>query len=154
MVQLRGRVAIVTGADSKVGQAVARVLAGEGVSLMLIAQPGRHVRDLAEELSESCGVRCFPAALNVTDPTAVDRIVMHAEQHVGTVDIVVNTVAGQMSKALAPTMQQRGRGIIINVAPAPAERDVPDVVESISLAWAELDVLTRDLLAALKSAGR
>ena len=89
------------------------------MSLMLIAQPGAHVRSLAEELSAAHDIRCFPASLDVTDPAAVDRIVMHAEQHVGTVDVLVNTVPGRMTDALLPTMVQRGRGLVVNVDPAP-----------------------------------
>jgi short-subunit dehydrogenase len=86
---------------------------------MLIAQPGAHVRALAEELSATHDVRCFPASLDVTDPAAVDRIVMHAEQHVGPVDLLVNTIPGGMTEALQPTMAQRGRGLIVNIPPAP-----------------------------------
>jgi NADP-dependent 3-hydroxy acid dehydrogenase YdfG len=119
MGRLRGRVGVITGAESKAGTDVARALAAEGVSLMLIAQPGAHVRILADELSAAHDIRCFPASLDVTDPAAVDRIVMHAEQHVGTVDLLVNTVPGRMTEALQPTMVQRGRGHIINVPPAP-----------------------------------
>jgi len=117
--RLRGRVGVITGADSDAGQDVARALAAEGMSLMLIAQPGSHVRNLAEELSATHDVRCFPASLDVTDQAAVDRIVMHAEQHLGTVDALVNTVTGRMTDALLPTMEQRGRGHIVNVPPAP-----------------------------------
>lgn len=117
--RLRGRVGVITGAESESGTAIARALAAEGMSLMLIARPGAHVRALAEELSEIHDIRCFPASLDVMDPAAVDRIVMHAEQHVGTVDVLVNTVPGRMSDALQPTMVQRGRGVIVNVPPAP-----------------------------------
>ena len=117
--RLRGRVGVITGADSTPGTEIARALAAEGVSLMLIARPGAQVRALAEGLSEAHAVRCFPASLDVTDPAAVDRIVMHAEQHVGTVDVLVNTVPGRMTEALQPTMVQRGRGHIVNVEPAP-----------------------------------
>jgi 3-oxoacyl-[acyl-carrier protein] reductase len=117
--QLRGRVGVITGAESATSNEVARALAGQGMSLMLIAQLGANVRALAEELSATHDVRCFPASLDVTDPAAVDRIVMHAEQHLGTVDLLVNTVPGRMTDALLPTMEQRGRGHIVNVEPAP-----------------------------------
>jgi NADP-dependent 3-hydroxy acid dehydrogenase YdfG len=120
-VRLRGRVGIITGADSAIGTAVARALADEGMSLMLIAQPGAHVRDLAEELSEANDIRCFPAAADVSDRDAVDRLVMHAEQHVGPIDLLVNLVPGQMTAALRPTMALRGRGHIIDSPTSPAE---------------------------------
>lgn len=110
---------MITGADSAAGQAIARGLAAEGMSLMLIARPGAHVRGLAEELAHMYAIRCFPASLDVTDPDAVERILMHAEQHVGAVDVLVNTVPGRVTRALLPTMTQRGRGHVANLAPAP-----------------------------------
>jgi NADP-dependent 3-hydroxy acid dehydrogenase YdfG len=102
-----------------VGTAIARALAADGMSLMLIARPGTHVRELAENLAELHQIRCFPASLDVTDPDAVDRIVMHAEQHIGAIDVLVNTVPGRMTEALVPTMSQRGRGHVVNLADAP-----------------------------------
>jgi short-subunit dehydrogenase len=131
--RLRGRVGVITGADSEVGRDIAHALAAEGMSLMLIARPGSHVRELAESLADIHDVRCFPASLDVSDPEAVDRIVMHAEQHVGTVDVLVNTVPGRMTKALQPTMEQRGRGHIVNVSPAPASQG-SDVVTAVTIA--------------------
>jgi short-subunit dehydrogenase len=114
-VNLRGRVGIISGADSATGEALARALAAQDMSLVLIARPGSHVRDLAEELESAHGIRCFPAALDVADQEAVDRIVMHAEQHVGAVDLVVNLLPGRLSDTLRPTMEQRGRGHIVDV---------------------------------------
>jgi len=133
MERLRGRVGVVTGAESTAGTAVARALAAEGMSLMLIAQPGSQVRALAEQLSASHDVRCFPASLDVMDAAAVDRIVMHAEQHIGTIDVLVNTVSGLMTEALEPTMVQRGRGHIINVAPAPPRKATHPTVSVINI---------------------
>jgi short subunit dehydrogenase len=135
--RLRGRVGVVTGADSAAGSDIARALASEGMSLMLIAQPGTHVRALAEELSAKHDVRCFPAALDVTDPAAVDRIVMHAEQHLGTVDLLVNTISGRLTDALLSTMEQRGRGHIINVPPAPTSAVTSDIATIVDLAGGE-----------------
>jgi len=116
-VQLRGRVGVISAAESEAGRSLAKALAAEGMSLVLIARPGSQVRDLAESLEAHHGVRCFPASLDVTDPDAVDRIVMHAEQHVGAVDLLVNLVPGRLTDALRPTMDQRGHGRIIDLDP-------------------------------------
>jgi len=118
--RLRGRIGVITGANLEAGHAIARALAAEGMSLMLVAEPGHQVRDLAEALSEAHRIRCFPAAANVADRDAVDRLVMHAEQHVGPIDALVNLVRGCMSDALRPTMDQRGYGIILDVDDATA----------------------------------
>ena len=114
-VQFNGRVAVITGAETDAGQGFARALASQGMSLMVIARPGHQVRDFAEELERSHSIRCFPASADVTDREAVDRLVMHAEQHVGPIDMVVNTVPGCLSEALIPTMQQRGHGYVVDV---------------------------------------
>ena len=127
-VQLRGRVGVVTGADSDVGTAIARNLAAEGMSLMLIARPGHHVRALAEDLEREHGIRCFPASADVADPGAVDRLGMHAEQHLGGIDGLVNTRPGNLTAALLPTMDQRGRGAIVNVGVASPEESAPSAV--------------------------
>ena len=145
--RLRGRVGVITGAESEAGTQIARALAAEGMSLMLIARPGEQVRPLAEELSAAHDIRCFPASLDVTDPAAVDRIVMHAEQHVGTVDLLVNTVTGRMTDALQPTMVQRGRGLIVNVEPAPPLPPGESIVTIVNVARG--DDATRATLAAL-----
>ena len=113
--KLRGRVGVITGAESHVAQSIARVLAADGMSLMLIAQPGTHVRDLAEALEQQYGVRCFPVAADVEDAEAIDRVTMHAEQHLGAIDALINTVPGHIATALRPTMEQRGHGKIIDV---------------------------------------
>jgi NADP-dependent 3-hydroxy acid dehydrogenase YdfG len=113
--RLRGRVGVISAAESETGQALARDLAAQGMSLVLIAQPGHHVRELAESLEVERGIRCFPASLDVMDRDAVDRIVMHAEQHVGAVDLLVNLIPGRLTDALLPTMEQRGRGEIQDV---------------------------------------
>ena len=62
------------------------------------------------------------------DRDAVDRIVMHAEQHVGAVDLLVNLIPGRLSEALQPTMDQRGRGLIVSM-------DDPDPVAAILSAF-------------------
>lgn len=140
---------VVTGTESAVGTAVARALAAEGMSLMLIAQPGSQVRALAEELSAAHAIRCFPASLDVADPAAVDRIVMHAEQHVGPIDVLVNTVQGRMTDALLPTMELRGRGHIMNVSAHDQTSVASSTVSVLNLAPAEPGAVAQHVLDAL-----
>ncbi|MCU1595204.1 MAG: 3-oxoacyl-ACP reductase [Frankiales bacterium] len=141
--RLQGRVGVVTGAGRGLGKEIATHLAAEGMDLMLLARTGSQVRSLAEVLAARYGVQAFPAAIDVTDAAAIDRVVLHAEQHLGTVDLLVNNAAtiestvvpfwesdvGEvwrvvetnlhgpmlMSRALLPSMVQRGHGRVINV---------------------------------------
>lgn len=113
-VPLRGRIGVVTGAGSAVGRAIAEALAAEGMSLLLI-DPA--VRDLADSLTSAHGMPCLPANIDVTDPAAVERMVMHVEQHLGAVDVLVNVGADAtlLAQALVPPMLARGHGHVIDV---------------------------------------
>ena len=141
---LRGQVGVVTGAGRGLGREVATALAAEGMSLLLVARTREQVNALAEELASRYDVKAFPAALDVTDPEAVDRVVMHCEQHLGTADLLVNNAAViesaevpfwqsdrdevwrvvetnlrgplLMTRALLEPMVLRGRGRVVNVA--------------------------------------
>jgi NAD(P)-dependent dehydrogenase (short-subunit alcohol dehydrogenase family) len=141
--RLTGRVGVVTGAGRGLGRAIATALGAEGMSLLLLARTGSEVRTLADELTEQYGVKVLPAAVDVTDAAAVDRVVLHAEQHLGTVDLLVNN-AGTietterpfweadpeemwrvvetnlrgpllLTRALLPPMVQRGHGHVVNL---------------------------------------
>lgn len=141
--RLRGRVAVVTGAGRGIGRVVAEALATEGMSLLLVARTGSQVRELGDELTARHGVRVLPAAMDVADPAAVDRVVLHAEQQLGPVDLLVNNAARVesveavfweadpaemwsvvetnlrgpllMTRAVLPAMVQRGHGHVVSV---------------------------------------
>jgi NAD(P)-dependent dehydrogenase (short-subunit alcohol dehydrogenase family) len=85
-----GRRALVTGAGSGIGAAVARRLAGEGAELLLADAAGDRVRDVAGELGEA--VRWVQ--LDVRDEAAVRAAT-------GDLDVLVN-VAGIGSTTSAP----------------------------------------------------
>jgi 3-oxoacyl-[acyl-carrier protein] reductase len=142
-VRLAGRIGVVTGAGRGIGREIATALAADGMSLVLLARTGAEVRQLAEGLAGSFGVRALPAALDVADAEAVERVVMHAEQQLGTVDLLVNNAARiestaapfwesdlaelwgvvetnlrgplVLTRALLPPMVRRGHGRIVNV---------------------------------------
>jgi 3-hydroxy acid dehydrogenase / malonic semialdehyde reductase len=75
---LEGRTAIVTGASSGIGAAIARALANEGAR---VAGGARRVEQLETELQ---------LELDVTDPTSSERFVEEAVRELGGLDILVN----------------------------------------------------------------
>jgi NAD(P)-dependent dehydrogenase (short-subunit alcohol dehydrogenase family) len=99
--RLAGQVGIVTGAGRGIGRAVAQALAAHGMHLALVARTAEQVHETAR-LVEGCGVSAFPFAADVTDRAGVDRLVAHAEQRLGPIDLLVNnagrsdTVAGRL----------------------------------------------------------
>jgi NAD(P)-dependent dehydrogenase (short-subunit alcohol dehydrogenase family) len=86
-----GQVAIVTDATTGRGRAIAASLAAHGVHLCLVAPGGPDLRGLADDLADRHGIPVFPAAVDLADHEAVDRLVAHVEQRLGGVEIVVCT---------------------------------------------------------------
>jgi NAD(P)-dependent dehydrogenase (short-subunit alcohol dehydrogenase family) len=82
---LTGRVAIVTGASSGIGEHCARVLASAGARVLPVARR----RDRLERLAAELGVDEI-AAVDLAEPDAAARVVAQATGQLGRVDIVVN----------------------------------------------------------------
>jgi 3-oxoacyl-[acyl-carrier protein] reductase len=80
-----GRVAVVTGAASGIGFGVARRLASEGARLSLWDRDTAGLKRAATEL----GDKTHQVALDLTDPSAVDRAAREAASELGGIDILV-----------------------------------------------------------------
>src|SRR5438045_959154 len=93
IVDLSGKVALVTGAAHGFGRAISLTL-GRGGAAVWAAD--RLADELAEtaELAQRAGVRCTAAACDVTDPAAVRALVGQALSADGRVDILVNNAGG------------------------------------------------------------
>jgi 3-oxoacyl-[acyl-carrier protein] reductase len=135
------RVALVTGAGSGIGRAIAEKLAKDGERVV--------VNDLREESAEEVvagikegGGEAASAPGDVSDPEAVERIVKTAQEAFGPVEVLVNNAGFLQQKrfvdltvedfdrmiavhlrgtflctsAVLPEMLSQGHGIIINVA--------------------------------------
>lgn len=85
MSSLHGKVALVTGASSGIGRAVAGALARLGVKPMLVARSADRLEKLAGEIGQESAL--FPADL--TDPVQVERIVPETLRRFGRIDIVL-----------------------------------------------------------------
>lgn len=101
-IDLSGRVAVITGASRKIGigAEIARLFAKAGADLLLTVYPsydsimtwGSRAEDTGELLEElrGCGVRVELLEADLGDPAVPDRIITHASQTLGGVDILVN----------------------------------------------------------------
>ena len=88
--ELKGRVALLTGASGGIGKATGRRLADEGADLCLAY--GRHADD-AESVAEyarEMGRRVTTVAADMSDPTAPAALVAQANSELGGVDILVS----------------------------------------------------------------
>jgi len=84
MPELKGKTAIVTGATSGIGRAVAEQLAASGVKVMLA---GRNASKL-QELAATTNAEVWTGDLN--DPKCCDELLQSAVDRFRTVDIIVN----------------------------------------------------------------
>ena len=86
---LKGRVALLTGASGGIGMAIARRLADEGVDLCL--SYGRNATDLESvaEYASQLGRRVTVIAADMSDPQAPAALVEHANNEIGPVELLI-----------------------------------------------------------------
>ncbi len=94
MAKLDGKVAVVTGASSGIGEATAEALASEGASVVVAARREDRLEDLKQRI-EGSGGKVLAVECDVTNEEQAHDLIQRAEQEFGSVDILVNN-AGVM----------------------------------------------------------
>ena len=97
---LAGQTAIVTGAATGIGEAIARRLAAAGATVVIADMDSKG----ADAVAESIGGGSFPVQMDVADSASVVAAVAQVMARTGRVDILVNN-AGLAGKA-APIWEQ------------------------------------------------
>ena len=143
--QLKGRVAVVTGSTSGIGQAIAEVFAREGASIMLNGFGDKAAIEAQRaRLEKLSGAKVLYDAADMTKPAEIEAMVKRAATELGGVDILVNnagiqhvapidefppekwdaiiainlTSAFHTTRHALPIMKKRRWGRIINIASA------------------------------------
>jgi NAD(P)-dependent dehydrogenase (short-subunit alcohol dehydrogenase family) len=93
-----GKVALVTGAGSGIGRAIATSLVAQGASVVVTDIDGERATLVAKELERAHAVQC-----DVTDPAAVEAAVEQAVQHFGSLTILVNNAAMEVTAPIVET---------------------------------------------------
>jgi NAD(P)-dependent dehydrogenase (short-subunit alcohol dehydrogenase family) len=100
MFDLKGRVALVTGASSGLGVQFARALVDNGAAVVLVARRVERLKSLKDEI-EKKGGKAVAIEADVTDRAAMTRAFDAAEKAFGTVTILVNNAGIAMAPARA-----------------------------------------------------
>jgi NADP-dependent 3-hydroxy acid dehydrogenase YdfG len=95
---IQGKVIVITGASSGLGEAAARLLAAQGARVALGARRQDRIQALARELT-AAGGKAIAVTTDVTDRTQVQRLVDAAVEAFGRVDVMINN-AGLMLQSL------------------------------------------------------
>ncbi|MEX2246572.1 MAG: glucose 1-dehydrogenase [Dehalococcoidia bacterium] len=134
--ELRGKVALITGASRGIGRAIALALASEGCDVALVARGEERLRETEREVAAR-GVRTAAVVADVTVAADVERMVREAAERLGRIDILVNNAGGSFpdddegwdaafranigaavraTRAVVPHMRAQGGGVIVHIA--------------------------------------
>src|SRR5476649_2428757 len=155
--ELKGRVAIVTGGTQGIGKATAMRLAQEGASVVIVAR-GRELLDSVAAEIRSAGGSAAPVQADVGKAEDCERVAAEAIKAYGRIDILVNNAgtsstgefesvtdatwqadldmklfgAIRLARLAIPHMKKQGGGRIINItnigAKQPRAKSMPTTV--------------------------
>ena len=86
---LTGKVAVVTGASSGLGQQFARALSEQGCDVAILARRKERLEEFSKELKQN-GQDCLPVSCDVTDEESIKNAIKAVVDHFGKIDILVN----------------------------------------------------------------
>lgn len=88
--RVEGKVALVTGAGSGIGQATCERLAAEGATVVVTSRSSRHVEQTVARVESAGGVVGGQFALDVADRGAIEDVVSSVASSQGRIDILCN----------------------------------------------------------------
>lgn len=141
-----GKTALITGAGSGIGKAIAKMFAQEGAMVIACDIQAEKVKATSDEITTSGG-RAVHSIFDVSDGQQVEKVISGLFKEHGSIDILVNAAGiihlGKIedvtekqwdkvlsvnlkgtflvSKAVAPSMKARQKGCIINITAAAAK---------------------------------
>lgn len=108
---LKGRVAMVTGASSGLGRRFAQVLAANGASVALVARRADRLNELQQQIEKSGG-RAVAVEADVLDRASMTRAFDQAERAFGTVTILVNNAGVAHSTRATDLAEEEWRRVV------------------------------------------
>ena len=99
MFDLKGKVAVISGASSGLGMQMARAFAKQGADLVILARRMERLLDFIKELQKEW-VRVLAVKCDVTSTEDIDNAAKEAEKYYGKVDILVNCAGSSKDKGV------------------------------------------------------
>jgi NAD(P)-dependent dehydrogenase (short-subunit alcohol dehydrogenase family) len=90
---LKGKVAVVTGGSLGIGRAVTEALAAEGVRVAIVARSQGPLEAAAREIEAQTGVEILAVPADVSSTEQVESMMARVAEHFGRIDILVNGAA-------------------------------------------------------------
>src|ERR671923_1678227 len=144
--ELKGKVALVTGGSKGIGRAIALGLAAEGARVVVVARDAGAIDKVVAEARDRGGRDPLGISADLSQLPEVERVVATAQRECGRLDILVNNAGAirggafldipdaqwindwnlkllgyiRMARAVFPIMQAQGGGRIVNVVGAAA----------------------------------
>jgi NAD(P)-dependent dehydrogenase (short-subunit alcohol dehydrogenase family) len=168
MSRLAGKVALVTGGNAGIGEAIAKVFAREGAAVVITGRRQDELDRVAKEIAQQKG-KSVAVAGSVTDDRHVRAAVSQAIQQYGALDILVNnagvgdfgrrihelddetwarvldvnlTGVFRMTRVVVCEMLKRGGGSIVNISSIASLVGLP-LLPAYAASKGALDALTR-----------
>jgi NAD(P)-dependent dehydrogenase (short-subunit alcohol dehydrogenase family) len=108
---LAGKVALVTGASSGLGERFAQVLAANGASVALVARRKERLAVLQKKI-EAAGGKAIAIQADVTDRAAMSKAFDDAEKAFGTVTVLINNAGVAHSNRVLELSEQEYRRVL------------------------------------------
>ena len=109
--EIRGKVALITGAGRGIGRGIAEVLAEAGADIALNALTNRYVEETAREIVSASGRRVLPLLADVTRTEGVQKVLDTVLKEFGHLDILVNCLGDAIRHPLVKLPDKEGTSI-------------------------------------------
>ena len=159
--QISGKTALVTGASSGMGAAIAKELAKQGAQVLLLARNEARLKLITTEIKAAGGQAQY-FTVDLGDPDSVTSIARRIQTEVGTPDILVNNAgsgcwkfiqdtsseeawqmmelpyfaAFNLTRAFMPEMLKRNNGHIVNMSSVGSRVVWPGATAYLAARWA------------------
>jgi 3-oxoacyl-[acyl-carrier protein] reductase len=148
MTGIRGKKALVTGASTGIGRAIALLLAREGADVVVHYHRSEEEARTVAGMANAEGVQAYLARADLTKAAEATRLVQEALDRFGRVDILINNAGGairrapvteasdalweesfqlnvmsmvRMTRSVLPYMMEQNRGVIVNISSVAAQ---------------------------------